>query len=75
MLHYRLEKLMRQWEHEHGEEHGELTYRRLGELTGIGYPNLQRMATGKTSRADHNTIETICKFFECKVEELIEFIP
>lgn len=50
---------------------GSLTYRKLAKLTGLSPDTLNRIANNKVTRIDHHTLETLCAFFECQVQDLI----
>lgn len=48
---------------------------RLSELTGIGTPTLYRLFDGTNTRIDYATIDVLCKFFNCKLSDLLEYVP
>lgn len=72
MIRYRIKELCRKYERERGEKEGELTFRKLGKLTGISPATLNKMDNGKNSRIDHHTIEVLLDFFDTTLEELVE---
>ena len=46
----------------------------VAEKTGIGRITLSRMLNhGTNVRSD--TLERLCAYFECRIEELVEYIP
>lgn len=48
---------------------------RLSEETGIGTPTLYRLFDGTNTRIDYDTISKLCKFFECSIGDLLEYVP
>lgn len=70
-IHYRLTELMRSWEQRHGEQPGSLTFRRLAHLVRLSPDTLNRIANQKVTRIDHETIEKLCDFFDCELQDLI----
>ncbi len=71
MIEYRLVTLMREYEQKKAMKSGSLTYRKLAKLTGLSPDTLNRIANNKVTRIDHHTLETLCAFFECQVQDLI----
>lgn len=47
---------------------------RLAEETGIGTPTLYRLFDGTNTRIDYETIIKLCHFFDCKIQDLIEYV-
>jgi putative transcriptional regulator len=46
----------------------------VAEKTGIGRITLSRMLNHSTNvRSD--TLDKLCAYFECRIEELVEFVP
>ncbi len=70
-IHYRLVDLMREWEQQHGEAPGSLTFRRMAELVQMSPDTLNRIAKQKVTRIDHETIEKLCAFFDCELTDLM----
>lgn len=70
-IRYRLVELMRDWEADHGEPVGSLTFRRLAELVDLSPDTLNRIANQKVTRIDHATIDKLCDFFACDLTDLI----
>ena len=51
-----------------------ITLVEVAEKTGIGRITLSRMLNrGAVVRSD--TLDKLCEFFECRIDELVEFIP
>lgn len=70
-IRYRLTTLMRNWEEQHGEPAGSLTFRRMAELVELSPDTLNRIAKQKVTRIDHETIEKLCTFFGCELTDLM----
>jgi putative transcriptional regulator len=47
----------------------------ITEITGISRGTLQRIANTPGYNATLDSIDALCKFFECTPGELLEFIP
>lgn len=62
---------MRDWERQHQEPPGSLTFRRMGELVQLSPDTLNRIAKQKVTRIDHETIEKLCTFFACELTDLM----
>jgi putative transcriptional regulator len=45
----------------------------IADATGIGRATLTRMNRGVPVRTD--TLERLCAYFECRIEDLVEYIP
>ena len=43
--------------------------------TGIGRNTLSRWRNNKTTAFDAKTLDLLCKYFNCKISDLLEFIP
>lgn len=70
-IRYRLTELIRTWEQLHGEQPGSLTFRRLAQFVSLSPDTLNRIANQKVTRIDHQTIEKLCDFFDCELQDLI----
>lgn len=70
-IRYRLTELMREWELQHGELQGNLTFRRLAQLAELSPDTLNRIANQKVTRIDHETIDKLCAFFGCDLSDLM----
>lgn len=42
--------------------------------TGIAYSTLHKLNSGNTTSINFNTINQICDLFDCKIQDLIEYI-
>ena len=70
-IRYRLNELMRKWEVKQQEPTGSLTFRRLAQLVELSPDTLNRIANQKVTRIDHETIDKLCIFFRCELNELM----
>lgn len=52
-----------------------ITILQLSEASGISRSTLNSMVNGTTKGIQFSTIETICNFFKCNINDLIEFTP
>ncbi|WP_335981851.1 helix-turn-helix transcriptional regulator [Fusobacterium polymorphum] len=52
-----------------------LTIAKLMEKVELSRPTISALYHEKISRIDFDTIEKLCKYFNCKIEDLIEYIP
>ncbi|WP_324270319.1 helix-turn-helix transcriptional regulator [Fusobacterium polymorphum] len=52
-----------------------LTIKKLAEETSLSKPTIASLYHEKTQRVDFDTIEKLCKYFNCKIEDLFEYIP
>lgn len=52
-----------------------LTILQLSEETGISRSTLNSMVNGSTKGIQFTTLDTLCNFFRCDVNDLIEFTP
>lgn len=43
--------------------------------TGISEATLSNMRNNSTTRYDAKTLDLLCKYFNCKVSDLLEFTP
>ena len=51
-----------------------LTIKKLAEETSLSKPTIASLYHEKTQRVDFDTIEKLCKYFNCKIEDLFEYI-
>lgn len=47
----------------------------ISERTGIAYTTLQRWERGEISRIDFPIVQSLCDYFECKMSDLIQYVP
>lgn len=47
----------------------------VAEKTGITWKTLQQWSNNTVTRFDAPVIEALCKYFGCKIGDLIEYVP
>lgn len=52
-----------------------MTQKELSEKTGIRLPTISAYCTDSFKMIPKDHIDILCKFFNCKVEDLIEYLP
>lgn len=52
-----------------------VTQKEVSEATGLTEAVLTQWAKGRVKQAQFETIEKLCKYFDCGVEDLISFDP
>lgn len=57
------------------EERRRITLKEVANITGISRTTLNRIANIPGYNTNTDTIDALCKYFGCKVEELLEFLP
>lgn len=72
MIRSRLRRLRVEAEDRQGRK---LPYRTIAAETGLSYGTVSRLATGKLVRIELDTLDKLCAYFDCKVGELLEYIP
>ena len=72
MIRFHLKKLIADYEHRHGRR---LTMGELAEATGIYRTTLSRLAGPKPFNTTTENLDALCRFFQCSIEELIEYVP
>ena len=72
MIRFHLKKLISDWEYEKGKH---LSITELAQKTGVNRSSLSRISSQKGYNTTTDNINKICTFFNCSVQELIEFIP
>uniref|UniRef100_B8HZ58 Transcriptional regulator, XRE family n=1 Tax=Cyanothece sp. (strain PCC 7425 / ATCC 29141) TaxID=395961 RepID=B8HZ58_CYAP4 len=53
------------------EKDPKLSQHKLADDTGLGITTVNRLFNNKFSRVDTHTIEVLCRYFECKVDDLL----
>lgn len=48
---------------------------KLSKETGVSAPALARLYDGTNVRVDYSTIEALCRFFNCGIGDLLEYVP
>ena len=52
-----------------------ITRNRLQKLTGVKYEVIDRYYSGKITRADLDFLAKVCYVLNCRIDDLLEFIP
>lgn len=52
-----------------------ITYEEMGSATGISPNTLSMYNQNKVSRYDENTVIRLCQYFDCSLDELLEYPP
>lgn len=47
----------------------------VSKLTGMSTSTISNLYNEKVKRLDFDTLEKLCNLFNCKVQDLIEYIP
>lgn len=71
MIRFHLKKLIADWEFEKGRR---LTLEELAQATGIHRTTLSRIANQKGYNTTTDNIDSVCQFFECTVDKVMEYI-
>ncbi len=71
MIRFHLKKLIADWEFEKGRR---LTLEELAQATGIHRTTLSRIANQKGYNTTTDNIDSVCKYFECTVDKVMEYI-
>ena len=72
MIRYHLKHLIADMEFNQGKR---ISLKEISEKTGIHLSTLSRIANQKASNTTIGNLEKICLFFNCQIQELVEFIP
>ncbi len=64
MIEFKLDDLL--WMHR-------TTAEEVHKATGISNSTLSNMRTGKNKNVSINTLDLLCKYFKCKVSDILEF--
>ena len=47
----------------------------ISKATGLGTTTLSKLRNSKSANVSINTIDKLCKYFDCKVSDLFEYVP
>lgn len=70
MIRFKLKELMLKKERENGRRVSLLD---ISEATGIGRGTLSKIVNQKDANITIDKVEKICKFFVCRIDDLVEF--
>ncbi|MFR1671414.1 MAG: helix-turn-helix domain-containing protein [Candidatus Gastranaerophilaceae bacterium] len=51
------------------------TAKDIAESTGISRNTISCLRNNKTKRYDSSTLNALCKYFNCKISDILEYIP
>lgn len=71
MIRFRLKERIADWEFKHGKK---LTLEELARVTGIHRTTLSKIGNIRGYNTTTDNIDSICKFFECEVQDLMECV-
>ena len=57
------------------EESRKLTYKVITEETGLSEGVLVRLINSNFERVETPTLNTLCRYFQCGIGELLEYVP
>ncbi len=72
MIRFRLKELMMDVEFKAGKR---LTLGHIALETGIKQPTLSRISVARGYNTTTDNIDKLCRFFGCKVGDLMEYVP
>lgn len=72
MIRFYLQKMISEKQFEEGRR---ITMAEITEATGINRVTLSKMINQKGYSTVTDNLDKLCKFFDCKLEEIAEFIP
>lgn len=52
-----------------------LSQKQLSEMTGIRLPTISAYCTDKFKMIPKDHLNILCNFFDCNIEDLIEYVP
>lgn len=72
MIRFHLKQRISDWEFKMGRR---LTIGELAEKSGVTRPTLSRILNQKGYNTTTDNVNKLCAFFDCRIEELAEYIP
>ena len=52
-----------------------ITYAVIAQATGLSHGTLSRLNNGTFNAVEVGTMEALCRFFECRLGDLLEYVP
>lgn len=52
-----------------------VTAKDIAQATGLGVSTLSKLRNSKNANININTMDKLCKYFNCKLNDLIDYIP
>ena len=72
MIRFRLRELIAEKSFNEGRR---VTYDELSKVTGINRTTLSKLSNQKGYSTTTENLDRLCSYFDCRLEELAEFIP
>jgi putative transcriptional regulator len=72
MIRFRLQELLAEKQFRDGRR---VTLTELSDSTGINRVTLSKLVNQKGYSTVTDNLDKLCRFFACKVEELVEYVP
>lgn len=72
VIRFHLKRLMSDWEFREGRR---LTIAELAEGSTVARPTISRILNQRGYNTTTDNLGKLCAFFNCRVEELVEFVP
>jgi putative transcriptional regulator len=72
MMRIHLKRMMSDWEFKEGRR---LSIGELAEKSQVTRPTLSRILNQKGYNTTTDNIGRLCAFFDCRVEDLLEYVP
>ena len=71
MIRFRIQELLAEKQFKEGRR---VTISELSEATGINRGTLSKMVNQRGYSTVTNNIDLLCKFFDCKIEDVMEYV-
>ncbi len=52
-----------------------ITITEVSKRTGMNNATISHLYSEKVARLDFNTLDKLCKLFNCKIQDILEYIP
>ncbi|WP_157947524.1 helix-turn-helix domain-containing protein [Abditibacterium utsteinense] len=52
-----------------------LPLQQIAKETGLSFTTLQRLSAETNTRVDYATLDVLCRYFDCTVCELLQYVP
>uniref|UniRef100_UPI0040470ACF helix-turn-helix domain-containing protein n=1 Tax=Methylotuvimicrobium sp. KM2 TaxID=3133976 RepID=UPI0040470ACF len=72
MLRFKLKELLAEKSFREGRK---ITLEEVAKLTGVNRATLSKMNNPLGHNTTTNNLDALCKFFDCQIGELVEFVP
>lgn len=72
MIRFKLAEVMAEYSFRKGKR---IEWQEVSKATGIHRSTLSKMVNSRGYNSTTDNIDALCKFFECKVEDLMVYVP